>query len=408
MAEHEFRLPDLGEGLEDAEVVNWLVSAGDEVVLNQPLVEVDTAKALVEIPSPFAGIVVKLHAGAGDVVKVGAPLVTFEVSDEATAPESKRTALLVGYGIDEDAKPKRRRRLQAGARLAGTVSAAETGSKVQAPPPVRKLAGELGVDLNRVRGTGPGGRVTREDVLSAASTEPAADSSLGEERVPVRGVRRVVAQKMTKSAREIPHVTTFITVDATELLRSREEAQTATPEIKITPLAIVAKAFVEVCKMHPKLSASWDADRNEIVLKHYYHLGIATDTERGLIVPVVKNADSLRIAPLAAEIGRLVESARSGSASPDELTGGTVTITNVGRFGAEFGTPIINFPESSILALGVIEPRPAAREGEVVIRPSVVLSLSFDHRILDGAEAGRALLDLKKLLEDSERLNSIG
>lgn len=408
MAERDFRLPDLGEGLEDAEVVNWLVSVGDEVVLNQPLVEVDTAKALVEIPSPFAGKIVKLHASAGDVVKVGVALVTFEIVDQAATEQSKRTALLVGYGVDEKAKPKRRRRLQASVTRGARVPPPEYATgRVQAAPPVRKLANELGVDLGSVRGTGPAGRVTREDVLAASTTESRSGQAADEERIPVRGVRRVVAQKMARSAQEIPHVTTFLTVDASELLRIREEAQKTAPETKVTALAIVGKVFVEICKMHPKLNASWDGGQNEIVLKRYYHLGIATDTERGLIVPVVKNADSLDFAGLAVEINRLAEAARNGSASPEDLTGSTVTISNVGSFGAEFGTPIVNYPESSILALGLIETKPAAHKDAVVLRPSTVLSLSFDHRILDGAEAGRALLDLKRVLEDFDRLSSL-
>lgn len=353
MATAQFRLPDLGEGLEDAEVVRWLVSEGNEVALNQPLVEVDTAKALVEIPSPFAGKIVKLHANPGDVVEVGAALVTFEV-DTGEAAEAKRTAVLVGYGVEEGTKPKRRRHLQA-------------TSKRGAATLAQKAAGT-------------------------------------EERIPVRGVRRVVAQKMSRSAAEIPHVTTFLTVDATAVLQAIHAAQEQVPETKVTPLAVVARAFVEICKQHPKLNAAWDGNSHEIVLKRYYYLGIATDTERGLLVPVVRDADSFDVAGLAVQINRVVKAARSGSAAPEELTGSTVTISNVGTFGSEFGTPIINYPESSILALGLVKERPTAHEGRVEIRPEVVLSLSFDHRISDGAEAGLALLDLKRLLEDASRL----
>lgn len=354
MATIEFRLPDLGEGLEDAEVVKWLVAEGENVSLNQPLVEVDTAKALVEIPSPVAGKVAKLHAMPGDVVKVGAALVTFEA--EAQQSDSpKRTAVLVGYGVEEGSKPKRRRHLKAASARSSPT----------------KRAG---------------------DELAAAK----------EERIPVRGVRRIVAQKMAKSATEIPHVTTFLTVDATQLLRVREAAQTEAVETKITPLAVVGRAFVEICKRHPKLNASWDAVSQEIVLKRYYHLGIATDAERGLVVPVVKNADSYGLVALAGEINRVVKAARAGASAPADLTGSTVTISNVGTFGAEFGTPIINYPESSILAVGMIEERPVVYQGDIAIRPTVVMSLAFDHRIADGAEAGRALLDLKTLLEDPE------
>lgn len=426
MATAEFKLPDLGEGLEDAEVVAWLVAEGDEVSLNQPLVEVDTAKALVEIPSPFSGKVTRLHAATGEVVKVGARLVTFEIED-APDSETKRTAVLVGYGVEEGTKAKRRRRLRAAeARVPkpGTVPAESSGAL--AAPPVRRLAHELGVDLAGLRGTGPAGRITREDVevaagLSRATVPPghkperhgAAEpekepAAATEERLPVRGVRRVVAQKMARSASEIPHVTTFLTADAEALLEAKNQARALSPESKVTALAVVARAFVEICRKHPKLNASWDHERQEIVLKRYYHLGIATDTERGLVVPVVRNADSLGVPELAAEINRLVEVVRAGSASLEELTGSTVTISNVGTFGAEFGTPIINHPESSILALGLIESKPVVRNSEIVARPTVVLSLSFDHRICDGAEAGRALLDLKRLLEDPVALSSLG
>lgn len=401
MARREFRLPDLGEGLEDAEVVRWLVSLGDTVTLNQPLVEVDTAKALVEIPSPFAGTVVELHAGGGEVVKVGAPLVTFEVEGAEEEPEGKRTAVLVGYGVEEGAKPARRRRL--GARPSARAAEGPAG-KVLAAPPVRRIAAELGVDLAMVAGSGPGGRITREDVV-AASVLPAAPGA--EERIAVRGVRRLVAEKMARSAAEIPHVTTFLSVDMTEALGVRDEAQGHAPDVRVTPLAVVARAFVETCKTHPHLNASWDAASGEIVLRRSYHLGVATDTERGLIVPVVRDADHKDVASMAREIARLSSAAREGTATPEELTGGTVTISNVGSFGAEYGTPIINLPESSILALGVIERRPVVREGEIVVRPVATMSLSFDHRILDGAEAGRALLDLKRLLEDPERVRSL-
>lgn len=403
MGTREFRLPDLGEGLEDAEVVKWLVSEGEEVGLNQPLVEVDTAKALVEIPSPFAGKVGKLHAGAGDIVKVGAPLVTFEVAgDEAPGTDAKRTAVLVGYGVEEGAKPKPRRRLRASqVRMAKAGPPAAGQSRAQAAPPVRKLAQELGVDLAAVEGTGPDGRITREDVLSAT---PSSGEAGKEERIPVRGVRRVIAQKMSRSATEIPHVTTFLTVDAGALLEARSQAQAKAGKKKVTALAVVGKALVEICKKHPKLNASWDSERYEIVLKSYYHLGIATDTPRGLIVPVVKDADAMDVVDLAIQIGRVVEATREGTASPEDLTGSTITISNVGSFGAEFGTPIINYPESSILAFGVIESKPAVVERQIVVRPLVVMSLSFDHRICDGAEAGRALRDLKQLLEDPKEL----
>jgi 2-oxoisovalerate dehydrogenase E2 component (dihydrolipoyl transacylase) len=421
----EFKLPDLGEGLEDAEVVRWLVSEGDEVRLNQPLVEVDTAKALVEIPSPVAGKVAKLHASEGAVVKVGAPLVTFEVAEEAA--EAKRTAVLVGYGVEDQPKVARRRRLRPKDGLgvrpqppkrsesASAEPSAPSGSSpptgvVLAAPPVRKLAKEMGVDLSRVSGTGTGGRITKDDVVAVAGAgvaEAAPDTDEREERIPIRGVRRRVAERVARSAAEIPHVTTFLTVDATHLLAARDAAQSRAGDKKVSPLAVVARAFVEICKEHPKLNASWDEEAQEIVLKRHYHLGVATDTERGLVVPVIKNADSKDVVDLAAEIARLAAAARQGAAAPEDLSGSTVTISNVGTFGAEFGTPIINWPESSILALGAIVERPLMDSGQLVVRPTVTLSLSFDHRIADGAEAGRALYELKLLLEDPARVRAL-
>jgi 2-oxoisovalerate dehydrogenase E2 component (dihydrolipoyl transacylase) len=413
MPAREFLLPDLGEGLEDAEVVRWLVAEGDNITLNQPLVEVDTAKALVEIPSPFAGAVTKLHAAEGDVVKVGAPLVTFEVEGEEEAP--KRTAVLVGYGV-EDSKTKRRRRLtnagrstsdqQADQRIAVPV---EQGT-VLAAPPVRKLAAELNVDLSTIKGSGPQGRITREDVLTGSKNALAAPPPsvlVGEdERLPVRGPRRLIAEKMTHSAREIPHVTTYITVDATAVLATRDRIA-ASSSLRITPLAVIAKAFIHVCGEHRKLNASYDADASELVIRGAFHLGIATDSERGLVVPVIKDASAKTIEQIAAEISELSNAVRTNKVKPGQLSGSTVTISNVGSFGAEFGTPIINHPESSILAVGLIQLKPVAEEGEILVKPQMVLSLSFDHRIIDGAEAGRAMVGLKELLENEDSLSRL-
>lgn len=419
MATRQFKLPDLGEGLEDAQLIRWLVAEEADISLNQPLVEVDTAKALVEIPSPFAGTVKKLHASEGEVVAVGSVLVTFEVADDASP--GGRKAVLVGYGVDEQTKPARRRKLsgvrgpgRSGARAesvgAATVdepTAPPLSAAVPAAPPIRKLAAELGVDLNAVKGTGPDGRVTRDDVLLAASTPQAssADSTL-DERVPVRGARRLIAEKMSQSVREIPHVTTYLSFDASSVMRLKQELTDANG-IKVTPLAVVAKAFVQLCVSHRELNASFDSVSAEIILFADVHLGIATDTERGLMVPVIRSAPKLGFAELAEQIQVLSTSARSGKISVDELRGSTVTISNVGSFGAEFGTPIINHPESSILALGVIEPRPVADQGTVSVRPMATLSLSFDHRVLDGAAAGRALLELRDLLQDYEALGAL-
>jgi pyruvate dehydrogenase E2 component (dihydrolipoamide acetyltransferase) len=247
-----------------------------------------------------------------------------------------------------------------------------------------------GGDVVALPGTADGGQAAPEEL----------------ERIPVKGTRRLIAEKMTRSAREIPHVTTFLTVDATHVQAFRAELSRETGE-KISPLPIVVRALVDVCKQYPKLNSTFDADRSEIVLHGRHHIGIATDTENGLLAPVLRDADGKGIAAIAREIARLTEAARAGRATPNELVGSTITVTNVGTFGAEYGTPIINHPEAAILALGVVEPRALVVDGRVEARPAVTLSLSFDHRVLDGAEAGRALRALGDVLESPFRLGAL-
>lgn len=445
MAERVFVLPDLGEGLEEAEVVQWLVAEGDTVELNQPLVEVNTAKALVEIPSPFEGRIAKLHADAGAVVIVGSAFVTFEVqaadaggeqppadggaegpagaqagvqaatetSPEdaaAEAPEPadgeaaanggpRRRAVLVGYGVaeEEDEAP------------AVPPAPAKRGGPVPATPPVRRLAKDLGIDLASVAGSGPDGRITREDVERAAAVTagPSPTWTGGDvERIPVRGVRRLVAEKMARSVREIPHVTTFLTVDCSQLAAFREELERRNGR-RVSPLAVVVRALVEVVVRHPLLNASFDQEAGEIVVHRPVHVGVATDTERGLMVPVVRDAGTKGIVAIADEIAALSKAARDGSIRPDAMGGSTITVSNVGTFGAEYGTPVINHPESAILATGVIEPRALVVDGEIVARPAMTMSLSFDHRLLDGAQAGRAMRDLADLLESPFELGRL-
>jgi 2-oxoisovalerate dehydrogenase E2 component (dihydrolipoyl transacylase) len=456
MGERVFNLPDLGEGLEEAEVLEWKVAEGDAIDLNQPLVEVNTAKAVVEIPSPFAGTVLRLHGAAGDVIKVGQPLVTMDVEAagpavtetpaeaasegvqaaaertearaEVAAEKPKREAVLVGYGVDaEDRGPSRRPTLQppgprrapgavaaSGATPGGaTVEEEGLATPVPASPVVRRLARELGVELGAVEGSGPRGRVTREDVERAASEGPGSASAMTtpsrptgtEERVPVKGIRRLVAQKMSRAWAEVPMVTTFRNVDATHLEALREEL--AAEGTKVSPLPIVVRALVEVCGEHPKLNSWYDGEAHEIVLVGPCHVGIATDTDRGLIVPVVRDADAKGVLTIAEEIADLVTAARAGRATLDQLTGSTITVTNVGSFGSEYGTPIVNFPEAVILALGVVEPRALVVERRVEARPAVTLSLTFDHRVLDGADAGRAMTALQQLLESPFRLGAL-
>jgi pyruvate/2-oxoglutarate dehydrogenase complex dihydrolipoamide acyltransferase (E2) component len=371
MAERVFTLPDLGEGLEEAVVSAWLVAEGDAVELDQPFVEIETAKATVEVPAPFAGTVSKLHVGAGETLAVGAPLASFEVAGVA----------------DADAKA------------------------VAATPAVRKLAKDLGVDLAHLVGTGPGGRVTREDVervageRSGTSTNEIPPDDEGDHvwrgttttSVPVSPTRRAIADRLTEVA-AIPQVTTFRTVDCSALEVHRDG-------LGVSPLPVFVRALAEVCREHPKLNSSWDGER--ILLFHEIRVGIATDTERGLMVPVLGDVGALGITQIAAEITRLAEAARSNSLSRDDVVGATIAVTNTGSYGSEFGTPLLNPGHAVTIALGVIEPRALVLDGVVQARPSCTISLTFDHRVLDGATVGRAFGTLVELLESHERLEAL-
>jgi 2-oxoisovalerate dehydrogenase E2 component (dihydrolipoyl transacylase) len=425
--EREFKLPDLGEGLTDGEVVRWLVKEGDVVTLNQPIVEVETAKAVVEIPAPYAGTVVKLHAAEGDTLDVGAPLLSVDTgggqgapaataaaaAEPAPEPEAGRQATLVGPGERQQA---RRRRLAAPG--GGATGPAPTGpapagpaQRPKATPPVRKYARDHGVDLAMLTGTGKDGRVTHEDVDRALEPEPVAarpSRDRGEERIPVKGTRKQIAAAMVASAFSIPHVTEFLTVDATALmaLRARLRALPAAADLKLTPLAIVAKALCVAVREFPLMNSSWEEDAGEIVVKGHVNLGIATDTPTGLLVPNIKDADTLGILDLAREVERLTGLARERKATPADLTGGTITITNVGGFGVETGTPIINKPECAIVATGLIAPRPWVVDGQLAVRELMTTSVSFDHRIVDGAYAARFLAHLRDLLEDPALLSA--
>jgi 2-oxoisovalerate dehydrogenase E2 component (dihydrolipoyl transacylase) len=437
MAEREFKLPDLGEGLTDGEVVRWLVAVGDAIALNQPIVEIETAKAVVEIPAPYAGTVVKLHAGEGESLDVGAPLISVDTAGgsapaaaaSATAaaapapvatapePEPELQATLVGPG---ERQQVRRRRIGGHARSAnGPATTAPAAQRPRATPPVRRYAKDRGVDLTALVGTGRDGRITREDVDGAldggqdGGRPAAAPAALqprdrGEERIPVRGTRRQIAAAMTASAFSIPHVTEFLTVDATRLmeLRERLRALPVADGLKLTPLAVVARALCAALRSYPLMNSSWDDDTQEIVVKGRVNLGVATDTPTGLLVPNIKDADTLGILDLSRELTRLTALARERRAAPADLTGGTITITNVGGFGVETGTPIINKPECAILATGLIAPRPWVVDGQLAVRQLMTTSVSFDHRIVDGAYAAQFLAHLRDLLEDPALLSA--
>jgi len=358
MPERVFPLPDLGEGLEEAVVSAWLVAEGDAVELNQPFVEIETAKATVEVPAPFAGTIAKLHVAAGETLAVGAPLVTFEV--------------------------------------AGSVGALP----VTATPAVRKLAKDLGVDLSDVPGSGPDGRITRADVERLADSGRETEDvgrSITASKVPLSPTRRAIAARLTEVA-AIPQVTTFRTVDCTALEAVRSD-------LGVSPLPLFVGALAEVSRDHPMVNASWDDER--ILMFPEIRVGIATDTERGLMVPVLADVGSLGITEIAAEIARLAEAARSNTLSRDDVVGATIAVTNTGSYGSEFGTPLLNPGHAVTIALGVIEPRALVVEGVVEARPACTLSLTFDHRVLDGATVGRGLGALVELLESRERLEAL-
>jgi pyruvate dehydrogenase E2 component (dihydrolipoamide acetyltransferase) len=372
MAERVFPLPDLGEGLEEGEIVSWLVAEGDRVELNQPLVEVETAKATVEIPSPFAGTVTTLHGGAGDSVAVGAPLVTFDVRGGGVADA----------GMDGSTEP-------------GEPARAGSSGPAAATPAVRKLAKDLGVDLTVLEGGGPGGRITPDDVQRAAAGGGGAD---GGERVPLSPIRRTIARRLEQAA-AIPQVTTFRTVDASALEEVRAE-------LDVSPLPLFIAALCRTIPAHPLLNAAWADDA--IVTHDDVHVGVAVDTERGLFVPVVHRASTLGVARLAEQIRRVAEAARTGTLTPDAASGGTISVSNTGSYGSEAGTPLLNPPNAVTVALGVIQPRAlVTRSGAVEARPACTISLTFDHRVLDGAAAGRALTDLVDLLEDADALRAL-
>jgi 2-oxoisovalerate dehydrogenase E2 component (dihydrolipoyl transacylase) len=377
MGDRAFSLPDLGEGLEDAVVTRWLVAEGDEVELNQPIAEVETAKAVVEVPSPFAGKVVRLHVAAGATITVGSPLVTFDVAgtEERREPSAPRAS-------DERSRPTAPR---------------SGGSHVAATPAVRKLARDLGVDLESVTPSGAGGRVTRIDVEAAAGVEGEASDPGIVEFVPVTPVRNAIADRLAQVA-AIPQVTTFRQVECSAL-------ETVRGELGVSPLPLFVSALAEVCADHPMLNSSWGGDR--ILVHRTVNVGIATDTERGLVVPVLKDARAKTVGQIGEEIASLAERARSNALSRDDLADATIAVTNTGSYGSEFGTPLLNPGHAVTIALGVIEPRALVVDGRVEGRPACTLSLTFDHRVLDGATVGRAFTALVDLLESSERLSSL-
>jgi pyruvate dehydrogenase E2 component (dihydrolipoamide acetyltransferase) len=430
----QFLLPDLGEGLTAAEIVAWHVAPGDVVELNQILVEVETEKAVVELPSPFAGRVVALSAQPGGTVEVGAPIVSIETGPGAADTSangeatSEKVSVLVGYGPSVP-PPSRRRGRSAGrgrhdhprqAAAAPAAAAAAppppaggahpSGSRPLAAPPVRFMARQQGIDLHGVAGHGPGGIITREDlaahVATTAPTTAARDDPDRETRAPVHGVQKHMAEAMVRSASTAPQACVFLTVDVTassELLE-RLRANRRFESVKLTMLTLVARAVVLALRDHASLNSSWDEATSEIVTKRYVNLGIAVAGPRGLVVPNVKEAQDLTLVDLAAALAALTEQARAARSTPADLSGGTVTITNVGVFGVDAGVPLLNPGEAAILALGAVQRRPWEHEGDIALRDVVTLSLAFDHRLVDGEGAARFLAAVGEILVDPTNL----
>jgi 2-oxoisovalerate dehydrogenase E2 component (dihydrolipoyl transacylase) len=524
----QFRLPDVGEGLTEADIVKWHVQPGDKVKVNQIIVEIETAKAVVELPSPYEGVVAGLLVPEGVTADVGTPIISVEVGPDAgggepadsgdgeprvtvgvtagpddgqplaprgstsadlvppppdgggpAGPEGElgvepgihgtlapkeekeeRQSVLVGYGVKPGSTTRRPRKARAAAPSApdGSASAATSapappaaaappitavpriaaapplaaappagaGEPVIAKPPVRKLARDLGVDLTRLSGTGPGGSITRDDVQQAArgqdtAAELAPDDALApaapvrfapvtavarEERVPIRGVRKHTAAAVTGSAFSAPHVTEFLQIDITETMAAtaRLRALPEFGEVKVSPLLLVARALMVAVARHPMINSSWDEEAQVIVVRHYVNLGIAAATERGLVVPNIKDAHALSLPGLARALAELAETARAGKATPADLRGGTITITNVGVFGVDAGTPILTPGEAAILAFGQVKDAPWVHEGQLAVRKVTTLALSFDHRIVDGDLGSAVLRDIGAMLEDPLRI----
>lgn len=391
----DFLLADLGEGLEEGTVVEWRVAVGDAVELNQVVCVVETEKAEVEVPAPWAGTVTALGGDEGDTIQVGRPLVSIEVGGEAATAESRST--LVGTGPDESSD--RSRRAGRAPRTERRAAARRTGERPLAKPPVRRLARERGVDLTTVTGTGPDGVVTRADVEAAAG---APDHTI----VPVTGVRARIAERMTTSHTTIPTATASVLVDCTRLLEVRaqlvDHAERHGHDRAITPFALICRFLVQQLGSVPMLNSSFDEAGPEIRVHNGVHLGIGTATERGLVVTVVRDAHTRPLHDLAGEMARLAEGARAGTLSPREMSGSTFTVSNFGALGIDDGVPIVNPPEAGILGVGAIRRRPHVVDDEVVVRSTANLTLVFDHRVADGAEAGRLLGGLRELIEAPE------
>ncbi len=422
----EVKFPDVGEGITEGTLVKWLVKAGDDVKADQAVAEIETDKAIVEIPTPKAGKISKLYGKEGDVIKVGSILASVALpGEEVKIPETKPAEIKPPAAKPPEAKPVEIKPAEVKPPvIKPPEKPPEMPGRVLATPSTRRLARELGVDIYKVAGSGPGGRVTDEDVRKLGGAKPpearppelkppeaippeaAPEMKALEERIPIKGVRKVIAENMVRSKFSAPHVVSMDEADVTELVKLREKEKKSAEEkgIKLTYLAFITKAVTVALKQHPYLNASLDAQKNEIILKRYYNIGIAVDTPEGLMVPVIKNADRKSILELAQETEKLAEEARNRKIKLPDLKGNTFTITNIGSIGGIFSTPIINPPDVAILGVHRIRELPRVVDGEIKIRKILPLVLSFDHRVLDGAQAARFMNTLIDHLKDPDLL----
>ncbi|MFD9663955.1 dihydrolipoamide acetyltransferase family protein [Rhodococcus sp. NPDC059968] len=389
MNDQVFLLPDLGEGLTEADIAEWKVRVGDTVTIDQVVVEVETAKAAVEVPIPFEGTVISLHGDEGSTLKVGTPLITVSgthATHEQYREEERAGSgnVLIGYGTSEDTGRRRRR---VGVNREVTPPREHTGvARRVISPIVRNLARQNDLDLSRLSGSGPGGVINRADVERALATPP---ETADAQRIPIKGLRKAVADKLSTSRREIPDATTWVDVDATELLQARRTINAALPDAEnVSLMALLARLALAALKQYPELNSTVDTERNEIVRYGHVHLGIAAQTPRGLVVPVIEKADSLTTVELARQLRDTTALAREGTLPPARLTGGTFTLNNYGVFGVDGSTPIINHPEAAILGVGRIIDKPWVVDGQLAVRKVTQVSLSFDHRVCDGGVAG--------------------
>ena len=424
MSISRFPLPDVGEGLTEAEIVTWKVKVGDQVTVNQTICEIETAKSLVELPCPFEGEVTELLAQEGDTVEVGTAIIAVrttggpvidapiaEADEEADTGAEYKIPTLVGYGDAGEAKSRRKRAVSvapvATSIPVSMVMAAAASDTVLAKPPIRKLAKELGVDLSALTGTGSHGEITREDVIGGASqasvfknlTTPQVPTER-EERIPVKGVRKAIATAMVKSAFTAPHVSIFVDVDATRTMEhvKRLKSSVDFAGIKVTPLLIMAKAMIWAVRRNRMVNSTWTDE--EIIVHNFVNLGIAAATPRGLIVPNIKDADAMSMIELAQAIEQLAATAREGKTSQEEMKDGTITITNIGVFGVDTGTPILNPGEVGIVALGSIRKKPWVVDDEIVVRQITTIGATFDHRVVDGDVASRFVQDVASVIEE--------